>query len=555
MQKSSVMAKKRLGAYYTPMNVVQFLLHSSLQQQINSIAQKVKEAVKKKDHLSTSNAISHLSEIKVLDPSCGDGIFLVEALKLIEEGYEKIKLICQEGDLRLHDLDEQAYQILLTAITPRIALDNLYGVDIDATAVKNTIERLQSYLVSGKPANCYHGIRNPLENFKCALGLNIKVGNALKVPPLNWNAESKEAKEWTEDLSLYREKIRKKINLDIQQGDSCFNEAFLKNRIAKLCSSVLNKSRLVLEQMLLERPETCLRDLDDLFIWELNFPEVFIRKNQGFDIICGNPPYINLETIRNSPLNHFLRTSSRWRDLYRGKGDIQYHFLMLAIQLLREKGHLAMITSRYWPENKNADILRKQLINQARVLRLLDLGASVLFDAGIHNLLLILQKSCSESHYAFKFARLEELNLPILEFLIRENKINWEKLLAQEVFSRDGGAWRLLSGEVSSLVARIESILKEGEHHGFRLDELTHIGEGIKTGNDTVFASFEYVGAGYYRNRFDEEVQMYKFEKGLMRPVITSSKEIIPFHIAPSESYLLCTHKIGKRINQYPNAK
>lgn len=555
MPKNLIEVKKRLGAYNTPPIVAQFLLRYSLQLQIKAIIQDGQEAARKQNILNLSHAIEQLSQVKVLDPACGDGTFLIEALRMIEKGYETLKAFCLKENLCFSDLEKKAGKIMGGAFPPRIGLENLYGVDIDASAIEKATERLTTYFA---PRNSESGLSEnlfPSILFKEALKLNFKVGNALKIPPADWINKSEDFGYWIQEMALSRNQIREQVFLHPNTGESSLDTSSLKHELDNLSSNISKKLEIVSELLAPRKPKASFEDHNDLFIWELNFPEVFIRKNAGFDVVCGNPPYVNLEMIQDSELNHFLRTSDRWQHLYRGKGDLQYHFLILAIQLLKRKGHLAMVTSRYWPENKNADILRRQLKSQTRLIKLLDLSENVLFNAAIHVLLLILEKSQLDPNYNFEFSRIDNLDRPILEMFTREREIRWSKILAQEAFSRNGAPWRLLAGDIAELIKKMERILQSPEPAGFRLDEVVYIGEGIKTGNDVVFASFEHLGSGNYRNRFDKARHQYRFEEELMRPVITSSKEIFPFYAVPSKTFILCVHKIRASASCYPIIK
>ncbi|MFW9917369.1 MAG: Eco57I restriction-modification methylase domain-containing protein [Candidatus Thorarchaeota archaeon] len=555
MPSVSIEVKKRFGVYYTPQTVVKFLLRHSLQHQINAILQMAKEAAIRRDSLHFGLAFRRLSEIKVLDPACGDGAFLVEALDMIEDGYNILRSTCKKNSFYLEDLEAGVCKNSIRSAGPQIALSNLFGVDIDAKAINSTIERLSRHLERKNRNNNSESVQITSKNLKYALALNFKAANALKIPPIDWNARSEKFGMWIKELAVQRAQICDSLFLWASEEHKHLDDVPLKQTIGEVNGAILKKTTLLSEQ--LENKNTISVSLapNDLFVWELHFPEVFARENPGFDVVCGNPPYINLEAIKNSKMNHFLRTSSRWRIHYRGKGDIQYYFLLLAIQLLREKGHLAMVTSRYWPENRNADVLRRQFRENTKLLMLIDLDEFVLFDASVHNLLLILEKSRTKGIYNFKFQRIDDPKLPILELLEKDQDIDWLQLGSREVFRNVDGPWQLLSSDKAEIIARIESILKGPDACGFRLDEVAHIGEGIKTGNDAVFASFEHVGRNCYRNRFDKCQNRYQFEEGLVRRVITSSKEILRFYLKPEKAFILCAHKIGEEINRFPVAK
>ncbi len=57
-----------------------------------------------------------------------------------------------------------------------------------------------------------------------------------------------------------------------------------------------------------------------------------IRRNEVFDLIIGNPPYV-FES-GNKVLFDRLRALAGWRDVYRGKSDYLYYFLAMAAEKL-----------------------------------------------------------------------------------------------------------------------------------------------------------------------------------------------------------------------------
>ena len=69
--------------------------------------------------------------MKICDPACGSGAFLIQAYDALEELYEKIV-----GRLTLHD--PAAAEPLAAAVPDIILTDNLHGVDLSAQAVEIT---------------------------------------------------------------------------------------------------------------------------------------------------------------------------------------------------------------------------------------------------------------------------------------------------------------------------------------------------------------------------------------------------------------------------------
>ena len=92
--------RKEQGIYYTPIFIVDYIVRNAL-----------------KPVLDKCTSINDLKKIKVLDPACGSGSFLIKALEAIAEKYKEF------GSDNEH-------------IKRQIILENLYGVDLDMQAVE-----------------------------------------------------------------------------------------------------------------------------------------------------------------------------------------------------------------------------------------------------------------------------------------------------------------------------------------------------------------------------------------------------------------------------------
>lgn len=123
--------RKEQGIYYTPLFIVDYIVQSTL-----------------KPVLDKCTSVNDLKKIKVLDPACGSGSFLIRALEEIAEKYKEFG-------------SENEY------IKRQIIVENLFGVDLDTQAVE--ISRLNLLI-------------NSLDSkgFLPKLDKNIKNGNSLK---------------------------------------------------------------------------------------------------------------------------------------------------------------------------------------------------------------------------------------------------------------------------------------------------------------------------------------------------------------------------------------
>jgi len=159
--------RKKEGIYYTPDHIVHYIVDNSLgrylreqEQRCLDIAgarsnRKLSEQVADARWKKAYEAYQHiLQHIRVLDPACGSGAFLVGALELLQAENQRVGAILG-GTL-----------LSLDAFAQATLRDNLYGVDLNAEGVE--ITKLSLWL---KTAQKGHVLS--------ALDHNIRVGNSL----------------------------------------------------------------------------------------------------------------------------------------------------------------------------------------------------------------------------------------------------------------------------------------------------------------------------------------------------------------------------------------
>jgi hypothetical protein len=81
------------------------------------------------------------------------------------------------------------------------------------------------------------------------------------------------------------------------------------------------------------------------FHWEVEFPEVFVRKNDGFDAIVGNPPFAGKNTIIASNHEGYLDWLKVLNAGTHGNADLVAHFFRRAFGLLRKGGTFGLIAT------------------------------------------------------------------------------------------------------------------------------------------------------------------------------------------------------------------
>lgn len=217
--------KKAGGVYYTPAYIVDYI---------------VKHTV---GRLCEGKTPKQIAKLRVLDPACGSGSFLIGAY-----GY----LLSYHRDWYVKDgpakhtkeilQDSSGEWRLTTQEKKRILLSNIYGVDIDGQAVEVT---------------------------KLSLLLKVLEG------------ESQETLR--RQLSMWRERALPDLGRNIKCGNSLIGPDYFAGQLA------------------LDRD--AIRRINP-FDWRTEFPEVM--KAGGFDQVIGNPPYIRIQRIPHDESDYFF---------------------------------------------------------------------------------------------------------------------------------------------------------------------------------------------------------------------------------------------------------
>jgi Eco57I restriction-modification methylase len=141
MKKSA--ERKRFGIFYTPPDFTAFIVKNTVanvaEQRFTDVARKRKMPL---DELGAASAdpkraelwrlcLDQLRQIKIIDPACGSGAFLIQAYDLLENIYQEVI-----DHIVYHDGDHA--ELLYDRIPDFILHDNLFGVDLSPEAVEIT---------------------------------------------------------------------------------------------------------------------------------------------------------------------------------------------------------------------------------------------------------------------------------------------------------------------------------------------------------------------------------------------------------------------------------
>ena len=307
--------KKAGGVYYTPQYIVDYI---------------VKNTVSK---LIKGKTPEEIVAIKILDPACGSGSFLIGAYTYLLR-YHLDWYTSKSNEPKKHK--GAVFQVrenewyLTTAEKKRILLNNIFGVDIDPQAVEVTkLSLLLKVLEDESRESIDQQVKLGLEGVLPNLEDNIKCGNSLIEPDF----------------------------YDTQQS-TLFDEAEMR-RI-------------------------------NVFDWNDDVKGFGgIMKCGGFDCVIGNPPYFNINTLDK---NYFRYLEKEYTEIHTGYNDIMYYFIYKGIKILNETGICGVITSNYYLGNNYARPLRKYL--KQYIMKILNFKNFLVFkNANVHTNIIIAQKN------------------------------------------------------------------------------------------------------------------------------------------------------------------
>ena len=112
------------------------------------------------------------------------------------------------------------------------------------------------------------------------------------------------------------------------------------------------------------------------FDWQKEFPQVF--EKGGFDVVIGNPPYVNMANIQNEQERKFYQNNY---STVKNKCDLYSIFTEKAKSLLKEKGLLGFIFPNSWMGTESFSKYREFLSKEVNVYQLVELPPGVFEDA------------------------------------------------------------------------------------------------------------------------------------------------------------------------------
>ncbi len=194
---------------------------------------------------------------------------------------------------------------------------------------------------------------------------------------------------------------------------------------------------------------------------------------KGFDIVIGNPPYVQIQKLTDAIKRIFEAQNFQ---TYARTGDIYCLFYEKANQVLRNGGNLCFITSNKWMRADYGEKLRKYFIAETKPKTLIDFGMAMVFESAIaYTNIFLFHKERQKTLSDFFICRIGNdfnLSFPLIDYFER-NKVSGEKL--------DENSWIAPTKEKSTIKQKVEK-------QGVPLEKWDlQIYRGILTGFDEAF--------------------------------------------------------------------
>jgi adenine-specific DNA-methyltransferase len=245
---------------------------------------------------------------------------------------------------------------------------------------------------------------------------------------------------------------------------------------------------------------------------------------QQYDCVIGNPPYIGHKGV---PAEYKSLLYKHYKEVYKDKADISYCFFKRGLELLKPKGLLSFITSRYFMEGPSAEKLRS-FITAYTVEELVDFGDCKVFaDAGVSVAIISIKKQSSMQEVMVR--KLDNCGNSTDIINISEKPPFY---IEKSFLKKDG--WLLLEPKALELF----NLIEDSSSHEVR--DLFDSYQGIITGCDKAFVLNE------------QQAQALDIEKELLKPWIKNS-HVEKFEVKPSDKRLIFSDLITNP-EAYPKA-
>jgi len=447
LDESGEQARKSVGAFYTPRNIVQFMCTEAVRSSFTSTYPNEPKLIKifdefldqtdaqwavsgtnsKRDVVKGESAkiLAFLKSLKVLDPACGSGAFPLGMLHVLTKLHQRLIPSEKTYAIKLHYLES-----------------SIFGADIEPMAIE--ISRLRAWL--------------------SLIVDELDVDELQALPNLDFHFIA----------------CNSLISLE---SDSDTTLDFMENPVEKLneirnvyfAETDLNKKRELQERYRSLRRDAEQADSDDVQKllsfdpFDSSTPATFFDSKamfgvEGkFDVVIGNPPYIRQEKIL------YKKLLSRYR-VYDAKADLYTYFFEMGLRNLKSSGVLSYITGLKFGRAMYGSKVRNLLAQDSEINHIVEFNHEQIFVAFVDTWVLqVINRKPSASHDVTIMQGIRKSSYGVLQTTLVDKPWTFLKDESFDILNKISNGGKPL-GE---LPYKINRGLKTGSNEAFQIDDAT----------------------------------------------------------------------------------
>lgn len=490
------------GSFYTNAQITDYIIEQTLGKKLREFTSKLRE---EKSDVKKKKILKNVLQLRIADITSGGGTFLAGAVRKLGNWYNELENWSEIGSIF-----KQIKEYRTVIDFQKYAVNHMiYGIDSDLKA-----------LIVSSFALTLESLGDTQEQLPKLIDKTLVHQNSL----ISTVPESLKI-EW---FKAYREEIKSLIEEKRKWT------AKKKNTFNDTKKDLQNKFKKQAVQHLLTLTKKYPKDLLESTIFnkhmevlEFNLPEVFFDREGkyigGFDIIVGNPPYIQLQKkgIFSDAEKYIYQTLGEFCS-YKARGDIYTLFFERGIQLLKPNGLLGFITSNKYLRAEYGKPLRNYLLDHTNPYLLVNLGSGM-FGATVDTSILAIEKAMNTNQ--LKAVDLVQRSNDPKERL--ENMSDYIEQNSLQISYEKEESWLILSPIEQSIKQKIEAIGTPLKKWNIKINR------GILTGYNEAFIINEA--------KKNELIEQDSKSAEIIRPILRG-KDIKRYSYNFSNKYLITTY-------------
>jgi len=458
--------RKAGGVYYTPQYIVDYIVKNTVGKIIEGKTPK------------------QIEKIRILDPACGSGSFLIGAFQCLIDYHVQWYLAHPEQEVRhAHPSLDFMREVqpnpdgshrLSVYRKAKILRNNLFGVDIDPQAVEITMMSLYLKALEGERSQL-----PPKQHLLPELKYNIICGNSLIGPDIY------------DQGTLFGDEERDRINAfdwyspDVAAGLPRQTGGGVKPPLPSIGQ---------------------------------------VMRDGGFDCVIGNPPYVRIQHMKEWAPFEVEHYKERYKSASSGNYDIYVVFVEKGLSVLRKGGRLGYILPHKFFNAKYGEPLRRVIAEGKHLSEVVHFGDQQVFEGATnYTCLLFLDKAGNKS---FQFEKIE--NLP-----------DWRESGAATKGTIP--ASRATASEWNFVVGKSAALFEKLANMPVKLGEVAdRIFQGLVTSADPIYLvdPVSHLRHGLVRVRSNATGREYDLETAVVRPLCKGSRDVRRYFAGPSKCVL-----------------